>query len=594
MQKAKSKDVLVEKETVQKGAVDKQVYLEYIKGCGGYASFFVAIFTLILSQGATVAGNSWLSYWSDNDVNGHTGLEIYGVLGAVSACAALICLVKFNLSGLSSARFFHSRMLNSLMRAPMSFYDTTPLGRILNRFSKDTYTIDEVLMTSIYSYLSTLFSVLTTVGVVGFVTPWFLLALVPPAFLYYFTQQYYVASSRELKRLDSVSRSPIFSHFAETLDGVPVIRAFRRQLDFVKENECKLDYNLQAYYINISSNRWLAMRLEFVGTCIVALAACFAVVGRNSISAGLGGLSISYALSITQTLNWMVRMTSERETNIVAVERVQEYITDVPPEAPAVIKDSRPPADWPQKGQISLKKVSMRYRPGLPLVLLRIDLEVEAGEKIGIVGRTGAGKSSMLKVLLRLVEPCEGEALVDGINIQKIGLEDLRSRFSIIPQDPVLFTGTVRFNLDPFEEYQDAEIWAALRRAHLASHIETVEDKLDHQVEEAGRNFSMGERQLLCMARALLRRSKILLLDEATSAVDHKTDGLIQETIRTEFESSTVMTIAHRVDTIVDYDRVLVLSDGNILENDAPSVLLKKPKSEFYKIWDAHQKGMSV
>lgn len=572
----------------------RAIYLEYVRGCGGYGLFLAGVLTLLLNQGSQVGGNSWLSYWSDdNGVAPALGLGVYAALALAAALAALLCLVRFSLSGLNAARHFHQAMLASLLRAPMAFYDTTPLGRVLNRFSKDTYTIDEVLMTSIYSYLSTLVGVLSTVAVIGYVTPYFLLAMVPPAALYYATQQYYVASSRELKRLDSVSRSPVFSHFGETLEGAAVVRAFRRQGDFVRENEAKLDRNLQAYFVNISSNRWLAMRLEFVGTCIVSLAACFSVVGRGGVSAGLGGLSITYALGITQTLNWMVRMTSDTETNIVAVERVQEYITDVTPEAPAIV-EPRPDADWPPHGRIQLEKVSLRYRPGLPLVLRSIDLDIAAGEKVGVVGRTGAGKSSLLKALLRLVEPCAGRVLVDGVDIGAMGLEDLRSRFAIIPQDPVLFTGTVRFNLDPFVDHPDDQVWEALRRAHLADHIKSLQGGLDHQVEEAGRNFSMGERQLLCLARALLRRSRVLLLDEATSAVDHRTDALIQGTLRSEFQGSTVLTVAHRVDTIADYDRVLVLAEGRIAENAPPQELLKDPRTEFYKIWDAHQKGMSV
>jgi len=592
--KAQGKDVLVEKEASRQGAVSWKIYLEYIRGCGGYSSFVIAIFTLLLSQLAQVAGNSWLSYWSDNNLNGRKGLTVYGLLALSAAATTMLTLVKFSFAGLSAARYFHAGMLGALIRAPMAFFDTTPVGRILNRFSKDTYTIDEVLMQTMYSYMTTLMAVLFTVGVIGYVTPYFLLAMIPPGFLYYFTQRYYVASSRELQRLDSVSRSPIFSHFSETLDGVSTIRAFRRQLAFVADNERKLDHNLMAYFISTSANRWLAIRLEFVGTCIVTLAALFAVLGRGAISAGLGGLSITYALSITQTLNWMVRMTSECETNVVAVERVQEYITEVDPEAASIVENNRPSSNWPHAGRISLKGVSLRYRPGLPLVLNEISLEISAGEKVGIVGRTGAGKSSLLKALLRLVEPCAGAIFVDDCNILDIGLEDLRSRFSIIPQDPVLFTGTVRFNLDPFSSYTDEQVWESLRRSHLYERIYGLDERLSYQVEEAGRNFSMGERQLLCMSRALLRRSQVLLLDEATSAVDHQTDALIQETIRTEFGRSTVLTIAHRVDTIKDYNRVLVLSNGSIIENNSPAELLKNSQSEFYKIWDAHQKGMSV
>jgi len=581
---------LIEKEGVAVGAVSWDVYIAYARGCGGVVPFFLAFLVMVASQGASVGSNSWLSYWSDNQLDSTLGLSVYAALGVASAFFSFFGLLMFTLAGQRAAEHFHAGLLASLLRAPMSFFDTTPLGRILNRFSKDTYTIDEVLMTSFNQYFLTLTSVVATLAVIGYATPFFLVAMIIPAVLYYSTQVYYVPTSRELKRLDSVSRSPIFSHFSETLDGVSTIRAFREQAQFVWENETKLDYNLQAYYINVSSNRWLAMRLEFVGTCIVALAALFAVIAKDTISAGVGGLSVSYALGVTQALNWMVRMTSDRETNIVSVERVKEY-AEVESEAPAIIEPG-PHEGWPAYGAISLKNLSLRYRPGLPLVLNRVNVDIKAGEKVGIVGRTGAGKSSMLKALLRLVESCEGSIVVDGLDISSIGLDDLRSKFSIIPQDPVLFTGTVRFNLDPFGYYGDNEVWEALRRAHLADYIQTLPDTLSYQVEEGGRNFSMGERQLLCMARALLRSSTILLLDEATSAVDYETDKLIQTTIRTEFQKSTVLTIAHRVDTIVDYDRVIVLSAGKILENDSPTKLLENRNSDFFKIWDAHQRGM--
>jgi len=377
-----------------------------------------------------------------------------------------------------------------------------------------------------------------------------------------------------------VLRSPIFAHFSETLDGVPTIRAFRAQDRFIFINEQRLDSNLRAYYLNVASNRWLAIRLEFVGTCAVSLTGLLAVLGRGTVAAGLGGLAISYALNVTQILNWMVRMASERESNIVSVERVKEY-AELPGEAPAVLPDHRPPQAWPQQGAVTFMDYQMRYRPNLPLVLMGLNFTIRPGEKVGIVGRTGAGKSSMLQALLRLVEPAGGCITVDGVDVTSIGLFDLRSKFSIIPQDPTLFTGTVRSNLDPFQQYSDAAIWDALQRSYLKAKISEGEGGLDQPVEEGGRNFSLGQRQLMCLARALLRNSKILLLDEATSAVDQHTDQLIQRSIRTSFTDSTVMTIAHRIDTILDYDRVMVMDAGNVAEFDAPMALLDSDDSIF-------------
>uniref|UniRef100_A0A7S1JR02 ABC transporter domain-containing protein n=1 Tax=Vitrella brassicaformis TaxID=1169539 RepID=A0A7S1JR02_9ALVE len=306
------------------------------------------------------------------------------------------------------------------------------------------------------------------------------------------------------------------------------------------------------------------------------MTALLMVSGESLVSAGLGGLAITYALSVTQSLNWMVRMASERETNIVSVERVKEYAEDIPREAEAIYEDHRPPPDWPQQGAIEFKNYQMRYRPGLPLVLKGINLSIRPGERVGIVGRTGAGKSSMLASLLRLVEPAGGVVEVDKIATTSIGLDDLRSKFSIIPQDPVLFTGTVRTNLDPFNERTDDELWEALERSHLSRKIREVEGGLEATVEEGGRNFSLGERQLICLARALLRKSKVLLLDEATSAVDQLTDKIIQTSIRTIFSGCTVMTIAHRIDTILDYDRIVVMDDGKIAEFDTPVNLFRE------------------
>jgi len=408
--------------------------------------------------------------------------------------------------------------------------------------------------------------------------------------VYWYTQHYFIPTSRQVKRLDSVSKSPVFAHFSETLVGVSSIRAFSVQWRFLAENREKLETNLRAYFMYVSANRWLAMRLEFIGTGITALAALFATVQRGTIDPGLGGLSISYALGITQTLNWMVRMTAEFENAIVAVERCKDY-ADTDPEAPTVIETNRPAASWPMEGRIVFNNVKMSYRPGLPLVLNGFTADIAPKEKIGIVGRTGAGKSSLLLALMRIVELYDGSIVIDGIDISKIGLHDLRSHISIIPQDPVLFTGTIRMNLDPFKNSTDEQIWEALRRSHLFKHIQQLDGDLDCVVEEGGRNFSVGQRQLLCLTRALLRSSRILLLDEATSAVDQETDQLVQTTIREEFKNYTMITIAHRIETIMDSDRVFVLDSGTLQENGAPATLLKNPKSHFRKLWEASQKS---
>ena len=391
-----------------------------------------------------------------------------------------------------------------------------------------------------------------------------------------------MATSRELKRLESVSRSPIYSHFGETINGVLTIRAYKLENQFIAESERKVDFNQKASFPSIVANRWLAVRLESVGNVIIFCAALFAVLGRETLSPGLVGLSVSYALSVTQTLNWLVRMTSEFETNIVAAERMKEY-SETPAEADWTIDETKPWESWPQEGKIEFKNYSTRYREGLDLVLNEVSFKVNGNERVGIVGRTGAGKSSLTLALFRMIEPVSGQIVIDDVDISSIGLHDLRKKLTIIPQDPVLFSGKLRMNLDPFEQFDDAAVWTALEHAHLKDFVKAnLKDGLDHEVAEGGENLSVGQRQLLCLARALLRKTKVLILDEATAAVDMETDDLIQATIKSEFKDCTVLTIAHRLNTIVDYDKILVLDKGKIAEFDEPKKLMNDKSTIFH------------
>lgn len=363
--------------------------------------------------------------------------------------------------------------------------------------------------------------------------------------------------------------------------GAPTVRAYQQQERFIATSANKVDENLVCHYPTLISNRWLAVRLEFVGNCIVFFAALFAVIARDSLSPGIVGLSISYALNVTQTLNWMVRMTTELETNIVAVERVKEY-SETPTEADWIVEGKRPSAKWPENGVVKFDNYGTRYRPDLDLVIKGIDCTISPGEKVGIVGRTGAGKSSLTLALFRIIEPAIGRIIIDNVDIGTIGLHDLRSKLTIIPQEPVLFSGDLRMNLDPFDEYADDAVWEALEHAHLKTFVAGLPKGLQHECTEGGENLSVGQRQLVCLARALLRKTKILILDEATAAVDLETDDLIQKTIRTEFKDATVLTIAHRLNTIMDYTRVMVLDQGNIKEFESPDNLLKDELSIFY------------
>lgn len=366
-----------------------------------------------------------------------------------------------------------------------------------------------------------------TLAVISISTPVFITLILPLGGLYMYIQRYYLRTSRELKRLDSISRSPIYAHFQESLSGTSTIRAYRQQKRFARENEWRIDTNLRAYYPSISANRWLAVRLEFIGSVIILASASFAIISVSSgsgLSAGLVGLAMSYALQITQTLNWIVRQTVEVETNIVSVERVLEY-AQLPSEAPEVISKHRPPISWPAHGAVSFNNYSTRYRPGLDLVLKNINLDIMPHEKIGVVGRTGAGKSSLTLALFRLIEPVDGFISIDNLNTSTIGLLDLRRRLAIIPQDAALFEGTIKDNLDPGHVHDDTELWSVLDHARLKEHVSSMPGKLEAHVHEGGSNLSAGQRQLVSLARALLTPSNILVLDEATVSLPTRCPG---------------------------------------------------------------------
>ncbi|XP_071638106.1 multidrug resistance-associated protein 1 isoform X3 [Temnothorax longispinosus] len=582
---------LIEIEKAETGSVKWKVYSHYLKSIG----WFLSISTIVMNavfQSFSIGSSVWLSVWSnDNSVRNDTldtakrdmYLGVYGALGFGQATFVVLSQTALVIGCLRSSKLLHSELLFAMLRSPLGFFDTTPSGRILNRFGKDIDIIDNVLPPSIRAWLFCLASVIATLVVISYSTPIFVVVILPIGAIYYFIQRFYVATSRQLKRLESVSRSPIYSHFSESVTGAQIIRAYGVQEQFIHESENKVDFNQVCYFPSIIANRWLAVRLEMVGNLIIFFAALFAVLSRNTMSSGLVGLSVSYALQITQTLNWLVRMTSDVETNIVAVERIKEY-GETAQEAPWKNTEYTPPKEWPKHGRVDFKNFKVRYREGLDLVLNGLTFSVLGGEKIGIVGRTGAGKSSLTLSLFRIIEAAHGKILIDDIDISKLGLHDLRSRLTIIPQDPVLFSGTLRMNLDPFDCHSDEEIWRALEHAHLKSFIENLPNALLHEVSEGGENLSVGQRQLICLARALLRKTKVLILDEATAAVDLETDDLIQTTIRQEFKDCTVLTIAHRLNTILDSDRVIVLDKGLIVEYDSPEVLLRNPSSSFYSM----------
>ncbi|KAH0559259.1 hypothetical protein GP486_004222 [Trichoglossum hirsutum] len=467
----------------------------------------------------------------------------------------------------------------------MSFFDTTPLGRIMNRFSKDIDIMDNNLTDAMRMYFLTLSMIIAVFILIITYFHYFAVALGPLFLMFLFSAGYYRASAREVKRHESVLRSVVFSRFGEALSGTACIRAYGMQDRFIRDLQDAIDTMDGAYFLTFANQRWLSVRLDAIGNLLVMTTGILVVTSRFNVSPSIAGLVLSYILSIVMIIQFSVRQLAEVENAMNSTERLHYYGTQLEEEAPPHLGEVRP--SWPEKGEIVFDNVRMRYREGLPLVLQGIDLHVRGGERIGVVGRTGAGKSSIMSTLFRLVELSSGSITIDGVNIGSIGLHDLRSRLAIIPQDPTLFRGTIRSNLDPFGEHSDLELWTALRQSYLVTEEASLDDKspgrihLDGAVEEEGLNYSLGQRQLMALARALVRNSKIIVCDEATSSVDMETDQKIQRTIATGFKGKTLLCIAHRLRTIINYDRICVMDAGRIVELDSPLHLYDKPGGIF-------------
>ncbi|XP_053313014.1 ATP-binding cassette sub-family C member 2-like [Spea bombifrons] len=572
----------INKEKVATGNMKMSVVMKYLQAFGwSWVTFTIIAY---VGQNALAIGqNVWLSHWSTEaklitdstqwaDIR-NTRLGVYGLLGFVQGVFVCYGAYVITRGTILASRTLHNQMLDNILHLPLQFFETTPMGQVINRFTKDVYVIDERFHYYLRTWLNCMLDVLGTILVIIYATPFFTLVIVPLALFYLLIQRYYIASSRQIRRLDGASRSPVISHFSETLLGVSTIRAYGHQERFINQNKDVLNENLVCYYNNVISNRWLAVRLEFLGNLMVFFAALFAVQAADKVNPGTVGLSITYALNITQTLNFWVRKACEIETNGVAIERLCEY-EQMEKEAPWIMS-RRPPAEWPDKGVIAFENYQARYREDLNLALQDVTFRLHTTEKLGIVGRTGAGKSTLTNCLFRIVERAGGRIVIDGIDIATIGLHDLRSKLNIIPQDPVLFSGTLRMNLDPLEKHRDAELWEALEMCHLKSFVQSLPKKLYHEISEGGENISVGQRQLICLARALLRKTKILILDEATASIDMETDNLVQSTIRKAFFDCTVLTIAHRLHTVLDSERVLVLDSGRVVEFGEPQKLIK-------------------
>ncbi|KAF5736367.1 putative mgatp-energized glutathione s-conjugate pump [Tripterygium wilfordii] len=586
------KSVLIKAEERETGVVSWNVLMRYKNALGGFWVVTILFICYLLIEVLRVSSSTWLSFWTDQSTSENYKPGFYILIYAVLALGQVTvtlansyCLI---ISSLRASKTLHDAMLNSILRAPMLFFHTNPTGRIINRFAKDLGDIDRSIANMMSMFLSQVWQLLSTFVLIGIVSTISLWAIMPLLILFYSAYLYYQSTSREVKRLDSITRSPVYAQFGEALNGLSTIRAYKAYDRMANVNGKSMDNNIRFTLVNISSNRWLVIRLEMLGGLMIWLTATFAVLQNGSAEnqvafASTMGLLLSYTLNITSLLSGVLRQASRAENSLNAVERVGTYI-DLNSEAPAIIESNRPPPGWPSSGSIQFEDVVLRYRRELPPVLHRISFTIFPGDKVGIVGRTGAGKSSMLNALFRIVELENGKILIDNCDTAKLGLRDLRKVLSIIPQSPVLFSGTVRFNIDPFGEHNDADLWEALERAHLKDVISKNPFGLDAEVWEGGENFSVGQRQLLSLARALLRRSKILVLDEATAAVDVRTDALIQKTIREEFRSCTMLIIAHRLNTIIDCDRILLVDAGQVLEYDTPEKLLLNEGSAFSRM----------
>ncbi|XP_011927419.1 PREDICTED: multidrug resistance-associated protein 7 isoform X6 [Cercocebus atys] len=629
---------LLQEESKKEGAVALHVYQAYWKAVGQGLALAI-LFSLLLMQATRNAADWWLSHWisqlkaenSSQEVQASTSpastglfspqlllfspgnlytpvfplpkaapngssdirfyLTVYATIAGVNSLCTLLRAVLFAAGTLEAAATLHRRLLHRVLMAPVTFFNATPTGRILNRFSSDVACVDDSLPFILNILLANAAGLLGLLAVLGSGLPWLLLLLPPLSIIYYHMQRHYRASSRELRRLGSLSLSPLYTHLADTLAGLSVLRATGATYRFEEENQRLLELNQRCQFATSATMQWLDIRLQLMGAAVVSAIAGIALVQHQQglANPGLVGLSLSYALSLTGLLSGLVSSFTQTEAMLVSVERLEEYSCDLPQEPQG--QPLQLGTGWLTQGSVEFQDVVLAYRPGLPNALDGVTFCVQPGEKLGIVGRTGSGKSSLLLVLFRLLEPSSGRVLLDGVDISQLELAQLRSQLAIIPQEPFLFSGTVRENLDPRGLHKDRALWQALEQCHL-SEVITSMGGLDGELGEGGRSLSLGQRQLLCLARALLTDAKILCIDEATASVDQKTDQLLQQTICKRFANKTVLTIAHRLNTILNSDRVLVLQAGRVVELDSPATLRNQPHSLFQQLLQSSQQGV--
>ncbi|KAG1747121.1 ABC protein [Suillus paluster] len=611
---------LMSKEKRSTGSVSWRVYLTYLVAGRGLITGPLVLLCTTAMQASQVMNSYVLVWWESNKFDRPNSFyqTLYGCLGVSQTVFTFLLGITMNFIAFYVSQHLHYKSVRNVFYAPMSFFDTTPTGRIMSVFGKDIDSVDnqlasessqvchhgEMLLMHVPGAMRlvaiTLSELMGSVIIVTVLEPYFVIALFFIAIGFIYFAAFYQASAREVKRLDSLLRSIMYAHFSETLTGLPTIRSYGEMKRFITANRYYIDLEDRALSLVVTNQRWLAIRLDLMASMLILVVALLAVSDVSGINAAQIGLALTYAISLAQMCGGVIRQTADVENNMNSVERVTQYVDEdvIPQEAPHEIEERKPPAQWPEHGVVEFNDVKMAYRPGLPEVLKGISVNVRGGEKIGIVGRTGAGKSSLMLALFRIIELSGGSITIDGIDISTIGLKDLRSKISIIPQDVCWFsfakesTGTIRSNLDPFSKHNDAELWDALHRSYLVDsgtdpnqsiprngirdeQTSTSRHHLDSPIEREGANLSVGERSLLSLARALVKDSKVVVLDEATASVDLETDNKIQHTIQTQFKGRTLLCIAHRLRTIISYDRILVVNAGLVAEFDTPSNLFK-------------------
>ncbi|XP_065858705.1 ABC transporter C family member 10-like [Euphorbia lathyris] len=578
-------DQLIKEEEREAGNTGLKPYLQYLRHGKGFLHFSLGTIFHVMFLIGLLIQNYWLAANIQNFYVSRIRLfTVYTATGLIVALVLLLRSLCIVILGFGASKSIFSSLSCSLFYAPMSFYDSTPLGRILSRVSSDLSIIDTEAAYKMLIASGSTISSYSNFLVLAFLTWPVLFVIVPMLYISSKLQAYYYASTKELMRINGTSKSSAASQLAESITGAMVIRAFRQEDQFFSKNLDLIDRNASSYFHNFSANEWLIERLEFLCAIVLSSAALALTSLKLGASAsGFIGMELSYGLSLNLFLVGSIQTQCLLSNLIVSVERVEQYML-IPSEAPEVIEGSRPEPNWPAVGKVEICNLKVRYRPTAPLVLHGISCTIEGGHKIGIVGRTGSGKTTLISALFRLVEPAEGKIVVDGIDISTIGLHDLRSHLAIIPQDPTLFVGSVRYNLDPLSEYTDQQIWQVVEKCHLRAAIQGKEDGLNSPVTQDGSNWSMGQRQLFCLGRALLKRSRILVLDEATASIDNWTDSVIQKTIRTEFSDCTIITVAHRIPTVMDCTMVLAISDGKLAEYDEPLKLMSKEGSIFSQL----------